>query len=305
MLYDDFVIYLRCELNFSVHTVASYKHDLKQWQDFAEREIAPNLEPKDVTTADLRLWISSMSSRGISIRSIRRKIQALRAFYKYLMQRHGYTDNPAALLSTGKVPKRLPAFIPQNETNAIINEGWDRSDFTETRNHLIIDMFYSTGMRAAELIGLKDINVNTVTCELKVLGKRNKERIIPFGTELKNMINHYRTLKQKECPTTDPTAPFFTRPNGDALYYGLVNRIVHQALDGRVNCSRRSPHVLRHSFATDMLNNGADLNAVQHLLGHESLATTQVYTHLTYRELQQNYKLAHPRAQKKGGNYGR
>jgi integrase/recombinase XerC len=305
MLYDAFVTYLQCELNYSVHTVASYTQDIKQWREFAESNIAPDLKPEDVTTADLRLWVSHLSSQGIAVRSIRRKIQSIRAFYRFLMRRYGFKTNPAALLSTGRTPTRLPSFIPQNETNAILDEEWDKTDFIETRDRLILDMFYSTGMRASELIGLKDGDVDTNTCELKVLGKRNKERIIPFGKELCNLISLYRRLRIRELQTINRDDPFFIRPNGKEMYYVLVNKIIHAALDGRVHCAKRSPHVLRHSFATDMLNNGADLNAVQHLLGHESLATTQIYTHLTYRELQQNYKLAHPRAQKKGGNYGR
>ncbi|MDE6131284.1 MAG: tyrosine-type recombinase/integrase, partial [Muribaculaceae bacterium] len=158
-------------------------------------------------------------------------------------------------------------------------------------------MFYTTGMRAAELIGLRDADVDTRRCELKVLGKRNKERIIPFGQELQEMIELYRTLREKEIPGLQADE-FFVRPDGQPVYYVLVNKAVHSLLDGRVSATKRSPHVLRHSCATDMLNNGADLTAVQRLLGHASLATTQIYTHLSIRDLKNNYKLAHPRAQK-------
>ena len=174
--------------------------------------------------------------------------------------------------------------------------------FTDVRNALILLMFYSTGMRLSELIGLQDADVDTRRGELKVLGKRNKERLIPFGTELSEAIGAYRLRRDAEGATS-PTGRFFTRPDGSDLYPTLVQRLVKKELQGNTRATRLSPHTLRHSFATDMLNNGADLRSVQKLLGHESLQTTQVYTHVTRSELQHNYKLAHPRAQKQGGNF--
>ncbi len=241
-----------------------------------------------------------MASEGITTRSIRRKIQSLRAFYKYLMRRHGLQSNPAAELTTARMPKHLPSFIRPEQTEKILDEDYDHNDFTETRNHLIIDMFYSTGMRCSELIGLLDADVNLQRCELKVLGKRNKERIIPFGEEMRTLIIEYRKLRDDKIGTA-ASPHFFVRPDGRPLYRNLAYRIVHDTLSGRVTAEKCSPHVLRHSFATDMLNNGADITAVQQLLGHQSLSTTQIYTHLSYRELLNNYKLAHPRAQKSGG----
>ena len=173
-------------------------------------------------------------------------------------------------------------------------------DFETVRDALIVNMLYTTGMRAAELVDLDDGKVDCLACELKVHGKRNKERIIPFGKELKEMITRYRQIRNSTIGNSAPADPFFVRPDGKRVYYQLVYRVVRRTLSAaRVSSSRRSPHVLRHSFATDMLNDGADLTAIQKLLGHNSLATTQRYTHLSYRELQQNYQLAHPRAQKK------
>ncbi len=165
-------------------------------------------------------------------------------------------------------------------------------------------MIYSTGLRCSEIQGLMDKDVDTARGELKVLGKRNKERIIPFGKELSDMITTYRKLRDGTVGSTCQNE-FFVRESGEPLYRKLIYNVVHKALAGNTVASRQSPHVLRHSFATDMLNNGADLYAVQQLLGHQSLATTQVYTHITYRELKQNYQQAHPRALKKGGDYGR
>jgi len=307
MLVDSFLKYIRCELNLSAHTVLSYGADLRQWYDFASSTgiaacSARNAEPdpEAVTINDLRLWISFMSAEGVSSRSIRRKIQSLRAFYKYLMRCHGIAVNPAAELVAARMPKRLPTFILPDQTEKILDDDFNRNDYIEVRNRLIVNMFYSTGMRCSELMGLLDADVDTRKCELKVLGKRNKERLIPFGEEMKGLIILYRNLRDTAIPD-GRDACFFLRPDGQPLYRRLIYKIVHDTLKGRVSSARCSPHVLRHSFATDMLNNGADITAVQQLLGHQSLSTTQIYTHLSYRELLNNYKLAHPRAQKSGG----
>lgn len=296
MLIDDFLTYTRCELNHSAHTVLSYSIDLRQWAEWATDGHPERLQPADVTTGDLRQWILHLSHLGDKPRTLRRKATALRSFYRYLMRR-GITDrNPAADLILAKPDKPLPTYIRPGETRALFDSPFDRESFIDTRDRLIVLMLYTTGMRRAELIGLTDVNVDTARCELKVCGKRNKERIIPFGNELKEMIELYRQLREHETIET-PTS-FFVRPGGLPLYPMMVERVVHAVLAGNVHAPRLSPHVLRHSCATDMLNNGADITAVQQMLGHASLSTTQIYTHLTYRELKQNYQLAHPRARK-------
>lgn len=295
---DEFLKYLECEKCVSAHTLRAYASDLRLWRGFAAGGEDP--DPASVTIDDLRAWIMAMSAAGVSQRSIRRRIQALRAFFAWAMRRRGLAANPAAELSLARLPHRLPDFIRPDETAAVLDAPpADDGDFTAVRDHTILLLLYATGMRSAELIALRDADADTARGELKVLGKRNKERIIPFGSEVKQAIDTYRTLRHRILGFT-PEA-LFVRPDGRPLYYGLLNRIVHGSLDGAVHSRKRSPHVLRHSFATDMLNNGADLNAVQRLLGHSSLATTQVYTHLTYRDIQNNYELAHPRAQRKGG----
>lgn len=300
MYVDDFLKYIRCELNLSVHTVLSYQIDLTQWVNRATNGHPEDFDPESVTISDIRTWIAHLAKLKLSARTIRRKTQAIRSFYKYLMRYHGFKSNPAEEVSLSKIDKPLPVYIPQDETNALLDFDYDHSDFKETRNHLILLMLYSTGMRRDELITLEDKNVDTAKGELKVSGKRNKERIIPFGKELALHINEYVALRNKEV--APECTKFFLRENGKELYPKLVYNVVHNTLtEANVHSARRSPHVLRHSFATDMLNNGADLTAVQHLLGHQSLATTQVYTHITYRELQKNYQLAHPRASKRKG----
>lgn len=304
MLIKQFIEYLRCELNYSALTVASYGKILAQWREFitggSEVAHTPNFDPYSVTVNDIRAWAASMANAGLSVRTVRWKLSAVRTFYNYLCKRHGAKANPAAEVVMAKLPKTLPHFIAEDETMAVLNDDLlDTNNFVELRDYLVVEMFYSTGMRAAELIGLSDESIDMSRCELKVLGKRNKERTIPFGEHLKLLIEQYRTVRAATLGDSVKPEAFFVRESGEPLYYGLVNKIVHSRLDGAVHSSKRSPHVLRHSFATDMLNNGADLNAVQHLLGHTSLATTQIYTHITYRELLNNYQLAHPRAQSK------
>lgn len=298
MLYAAYYEYMRCEMNLSSRTVVAYKSDLEQLRTFCREHFGKD-GPEEITLADLRLWVTDMSTRGVGPRSVARKVTAVRSFYDYLCRREGLSANPTLKLRAPKAPKPLPAFVPQNETEEIIDSfSDDADDFRTIRNELIVTMLYSTGMRASELTGLRDAAVDVATGELKVLGKRNKERIIPFGKELRSMIQHYRSIRRDTVG--GEVERFFVHPDGRPVHYSLVNRVVHDVLDGAaVHSSKRSPHVLRHSFATDMLNNGAELTAVQQLLGHASLATTQKYTHLTYRELQNNYKLAHPRALKK------
>lgn len=300
MFIQEFLTYIRCELNLSVHTVSSYRIDLEQWRDWATDNGSRTFEPNDVTASDLRAWLAHIAGENLSPRSIRRKVQSLRAFFKFMMLRHGLTANPAAELSLARTPKPLPVYIPETETNSMLDSDFNSDDFTETRNRLIITMLYSTGMRQDELLTLTDCNVDTRKGELKVHGKRNKERVIPFGQELAAMIETYRKLRKRDVDFLSDR--FFVKENGEPVYAKLIYNVVHRTLsEAGVHASRLSPHVMRHSFATDMLNSGAELSAVQQLLGHQSLATTQVYTHITYRELKQNYELAHPRASKRKG----
>ena len=290
-----FLSYLQAELNYSPLTVDAYGRDLRQFRDHLTSE-PDAFDPALVTQSDIRSWIAVSASRGCSRRTLRRKIQSLRSFFKYLNLIEAASDNPAAEVALPKPPENLPTVVREEEINNLLDDEFDSTDFIETRNHLILLTLYSTGLRRAEIISLRDIDIDTRRRELKVLGKRNKERVIPFGDELALAIDEFRALRD-ECGIGEAER-LFTRPSGDPLYPRIVNEVVKSQLKGRVHASKLSPHALRHTFATDMLNNGADLNAVQQLLGHNSLTTTQIYTHISYRELKQNYQLAHPRAQK-------
>ncbi len=294
---DKYLQYIKLELNLSRHTQVAYGNDLRQWEAFLTQG-GTDLDVTSVTTSDIRAWMLHLSNEGDGSRTLRRKLQAVRALYKWLMINGEVTQNPAAEVEMAHIPKRLPQMVRESSVDSVIDNYIDENDFDEVRNRLIVMMLYETGMRRDELIGLLDHNVDTAKGELKVHGKRDKDRIIPFGTELAQCIDSYREFRDKVTTCGDR---FFVRSNGEPLYPMLVYRVVKRQLGEAGVTSKRSPHVLRHTFATAMLNNGASLNSVKELLGHESLATTQIYTHVTFSELKKNYKLAHPRALKKGG----
>ena len=221
----------------------------------------------------------------------------MRGFYKHLARRGLIADSPAADLELARLPKRLPTFVREEAMDSVIAAPIDDDDTQAVRDRLVVMMLYETGMRRAELIGLLDRDVDTAKRELRVHGKRDKDRIIPFGTELAEEITHYRQLRNRDGLGGEH---FFTRRGGQPLYPSLVYKVVHNAL-ADAGAAKSSPHVLRHSFATALLAHGAELASVKELLGHESVATTQIYTHVTLSDLKQNYKHAHPRALKKGG----
>ena len=299
---EGFLKYLRYELNYSVHTVLSYGNDLRQFAEFLTRGDSEQLRLDDVSVNDIREWMMSLSNAGDCQRTIRRKVQSVRALYKYMQRRALIDRNPATMVELAKLPKRLPTYVRSENINALLDQEIDIADFTAVRNKLMLMMFYETGIRRAELIGLTDANVDVAAMQIQVHGKRNKDRIVPFGSELLGWIERYRDLRSQQV--TCECDEFFVGTNGKPLYPSLVYNVVHDALQAAGGTDKFSPHVLRHSFASAMLNNGAQLNNVKELLGHESLAATQVYTHITFSELKDNYQSAHPRALKKGGHYG-
>lgn len=298
MLIDTFLKYIRYELNLSTHTVLSYKKDVEQFGKFVSGG-SDTIDFESVTLNDIRAWMAFLAKSGDVMRTIRRKVQALRALFKFMMKRGLISANPAEAIEMSKLPKYLPSYIRSENMDMLLSAEIDENDFISVRDRMIVLMLYSTGIRRAELIGLEDIAVDDVACQIKVHGKRNKDRIIPFGEEMREAICRYRVLRAKEVG--EACESFFVRLGGEPLYPSLVYNVVHTSLAKVGGGKKLSPHVLRHSFASAMLNNGAQLNSVKEILGHESLAATQVYTHITFSELKQNYKLAHPRAIKKGG----
>lgn len=304
MIIDEYISYLQCELGRSKLTVKAYKADLEQWRDFATGGGEIEFAADAITTSDLRRHAAALSAAGVSARSIKRKMAAISSFFRWMMKRHGMKSNPALDVKLARPHKTLPSAIPAEQTQRLLDRPYDAENFESMRDHLILEMLYCTGMRASELTSLLDSEVDSIAGKLKVHGKRNKERIIPFGPSLSKTIDEYRRLRDSAFGTEGASPAFFVGAKGNALSYKTLNRVVHSQLDGQVSVAKRSPHVLRHSFATDMLNQGANLNNVKQLLGHASLETTQIYTHISLSEIKQIYQTAHPRALKKGGHHG-
>ena len=292
---ESFLRYLRYEKNYSSYTVLFYKKDLEQFVEF-RRGLRSDAEVMPVESDDVRNWIISLSEQGLSPRTISRKISALRSYYKFVQSRGEVVDNPVVGVKLPKTRKTLPSFVRPERMEQLLDADVSVDDFELMRDRLIVAMLYETGMRRAELIGLQDVAVDNNTCELRVLGKRNKERVIPYGRQLQEAISVYRAKRNE---VVGETKYFFVRKNTMPMYDKLIYNIVHRALGEVSTLAKKSPHVLRHSFASAMLNDGAGINSVKELLGHSSLASTEVYTHITFEELKQSYKRAHPRAEKK------
>ena len=293
MLTDSFLDYLRYERNYSEKTVLAYGEDISQLREFAQEEIG-DFNPAEVTPELIREWIVSLMDKGYASTSVNRKLSSLRSFYKFLLKKKVVLVDPLRKITGPKNKKPLPSFLKENEMNRLLDDTDFGEGFEGCRDHLIIEMFYATGIRLSELIGLDDKDVDFSASLLKVTGKRNKQRLIPFGDELKEGMFEYVNVRNEQV--LESGGAFFVRKNGERLYKNLVYNLVKRNLSKVVTLKKRSPHVLRHTFATTMLNNEAELGAVKELLGHSSLATTEIYTHTTFEELKKVYKQAHPRA---------
>ncbi|MCL1942372.1 MAG: tyrosine-type recombinase/integrase [Candidatus Azobacteroides sp.] len=299
MYIEPFLQYLRYEKNYSSHTVSSYHKDLSQFDLFVQDKFYVS-DWKEVQADMIRSWIVSLMNDGDAPRTVNRKLSALKSFFKFLKKEGEVKTNPVKNIRGPKTNKPLPSFVKEKEMDMLLDDVFIVNDFESCRDHLIIELFYLTGMRRAELIELKTTDVDLSANQLKVTGKRNKQRYIPFGDELNRHICEYEKLKDQEVPGSDNY--FFVRKNGKKMYPKLVYLLVNKYLTSVSSLSKRSPHVLRHTFATSMLNHGAGLNEVKELLGHESLAATEIYTHITFEELKKVYHSAHPREKATGGH---
>lgn len=292
----SFISYISKEKRFSKHTVTAYTKDLEQFL----AHIQGNLEIdklEDVDHHDIRSWIISiLEDENLQPVSVNRKISCLRSFYKYLVRNEAVSKNPMLRITSLRTKKKLPLFLEQAQMENLLNGIEFGNDFAGLRDKLIVELLYCTGMRRAELIELKASNVNRSKNELKVLGKRNKERIIPLSANMVALLEEYEKLKASFF-SSDGTADYLVvNDAGRQLSDGFVYRKVNRYLRLVTTIEKKSPHILRHTFATHMLNNGADLNAIKELLGHANLSATQVYTHNSIDKLTQIYKQAHPRA---------
>lgn len=292
MFLDSFIGFLRVERNYSEHTLRAYANDLRSFRDYLAC-IDGSLSFLDAGTDLMRAWVANLMDGGAAPASVSRKMSALRAFYDFLRSEGHVSSNPAVLLQGPKKRKKLPSFVKEEDMDCLLDEVVFGEGFDACRDRMIIVCFYSTGMRLSELVGLDVCNVDMGQSVIKVLGKRNKERIVPFGAEMKRELENYLEQRSVVCP--DGGALFVSR-NGRRVSTSSVYRLVREKLSGVTSIKKKSPHVLRHSFATAMLNGDAELLAVKELLGHSRLATTEVYTHLTFEELKRFYNKAHPRA---------
>ena len=289
MQQQKFINYLSFEKRSSVHTITSYSNDLGQFVLFLLDEYQIRTEISEVNFQIVRSWIASLLEQGVSPRTVNRKISTLKTYFKFLIREGIIHESPMSKVVSPKSKKRLPLFVEENQIESLLNEVEFDDGFIGERDKVIIELFYVTGIRLSELINIKILDINFDNNLVKVLGKRNKERLIPLSDrvlkELRVFIEKYKICNY-----------LFTNLGGTKVYTKLVYRVVNRYIGKISSINKKSPHILRHTFATHMLNNGADINAIKELLGHANLSATQVYTHNTIEKLKSVYKQAHPRA---------
>jgi integrase/recombinase XerC len=296
---QDFLDHLKYQKRYSQHTIISYERDLK---DFAAY-LLKDFEESDITISRptyIRSWLASLKegtseTPKITSKSINRKISSLRSFFKHLLRNEVIKVSPMATVISPKVPKRLPQFADEKSTDKLFNDVEFAEGFAGLTERLVLEILYNTGIRRSELVNLKEYSIDRANSNIKVLGKGNKERIIPVSAELMNHIRHYSEEKKKLFADNENRFLFVSN-KGKQITAAKVYAIAKDKLSGVTTIEKKSPHILRHSFATQLMNNGADINAVKELLGHSSLAATQIYTHNTIEKLKDVYKKAHPKA---------
>jgi len=289
---DSFLSYLKDEKRYSKHTLLSYNNDLSQFDRFCNIYLN-NTELSELTHKDVRKWIVFLMNDSCSARSINRKLSTLRSFFRFLRRESLVQNNPMELVVAPKKGKKLPNFLSEENMLVLRNVDFGEGFFAK-RDSLILELFYQTGMRLSELMNLKVNDVDWSACCLKVLGKRNKERILPISDNLMKILDEF--VAHEEFDDNIAGGVLFYTEKKNTVYEKLLYRTVVKYLSQITTMAKRSPHVLRHTFATHLLNNGAELNAVKELLGHSSLAATQIYTHTSFEVIKNVYEQAHPRA---------
>jgi len=290
----SFLDYLKYQRRYSAYTIRSYHDDLIQFVGFLATQYG-EVSLDAIGHNHVRSWLASIKERDITSKTINRKISSLKSFFKYLVKTGVVAQTPMLRVITPKVSKRLPEFIGESDAGKLIGSLKHTEDWKSLNTRILITLFYTTGMRLSELVNLKESQVDFGKKQVKVLGKGNKERIIPIGQEIVGMIAEYIQYKKKEFESVDNT--LLVTEKGKKMYAKYPYLLVRSFLGSEVKTlNKKSPHVLRHSFATHLSNNGADLNAIKELLGHSSLAATQIYTHNTIEKLKTVYKKAHPKA---------
>jgi integrase/recombinase XerC len=288
---QSFFDYLTYEKKYSVHTVTSYKTDIRAFLQFINPQ-NEDLNASEINYQHIRAWVSDLIKNKIAARSVNRKLSALKSFFKFLQRQQVIELNPMSKISGPKIPKRLPVFVDEHQMEDLFTDVAFEEGFNGQRDKLVLDILYQTGIRRSELTHLKELDVDLFNATIKVLGKRNKERIIPISLPLKRNLEVYLQVK-KELNLSNPM--LLVSEKGHTLSDQAVYRSVKKYLSQITTIQKKSPHVLRHTFATHLLNNGADINAVKDLLGHANLSATQIYTHNTIDKLKKSYRQAHPR----------
>ena len=293
---EKFIEYLRYEKNYSSQTEISYLNDIVQFEEFIKAK-DDNLSLTSVDSDFVRIWMGSLIEKGFKASTVNRKLSALKCLFNYLTKSNIIEKSPVESVSGPKLRSRIPSFVNERQMDEILDDSSNFSeDFRGVRNQFLIETLYLTGMRRAELISLKDSDIDFTSCTLRVTGKGNKQRLIPFSELTKEKLKKYIQIRNKEIENKSPF--LFVKEDGEAMYPKLVYRIINTYLNSISTLSKKSPHVLRHSFATVMLNNGAEINSIKELLGHSSLSSTEIYTHVTFEEMNKTYQNAHPRAKK-------
>jgi integrase/recombinase XerC len=290
---ESFINYLKYERRYSQLTAVAYKKDLDQFEEFYVKTVG-DFNVEGINDKVARMWVIELMDNGISARTVNKKISALKSFYKYLLRLEVISENNLVNVVVPKVRKKLPLFVEEKNLNHLLDDGFFAQDFEALRDKLIISLLYGTGIRLAELMHLKDADIYQTEYLIKVLGKRNKERIVPYPRTLNVLIEQYKAERtqlfgsQVKC--------LLLTASGEPVYEKLIYRVVNKYLTLVTTIEKKSPHVLRHTFATHLLNRGADLNAVKEMLGHSNLSATQIYTHISLDKIQKVYRQAHPRS---------
>jgi len=290
---ESFINYLKYEKRYSQLTAIAYKKDLDQFEEFFIKTVG-DFNVEGINDKIAREWVISLMDSGLSARTVNKKISALKSFYKYLLRLELVSDNKLVHITVPKVRKKLPQFLDEKNIIHLLDDGFFAEDFEGIRDQLIISMLYGTGIRLAELMHLKDTDVHQNEYQIKVFGKRSKERIVPYPRSLNLLISKYKALRNDIFGTSFPS--FFLTKTGEPVYEKLIYRVVNKYLAYVTTIDQKSPHVLRHTFATHLLDRGADLNAVKELLGHANLSATQIYTHTSLEKIRKVYRQAHPRS---------
>ena len=290
---ESFINYLKYEKRYSPLTAVAYKKDLDQFEEFYVKTIG-DFNVEGINDKTVRGWVVNLMESGLSARTVNKKVSALKSFNKYLLRMQVVGENKLVNVIVPKVRKKLPQFVGEENLDHLLDDGFFGKDFEAIRDKLIVSLLYGTGIRLAELMHLKDSDIREPEFLIKVLGKRNKERIVPYPRSLNTLIDEYKTERTRLFGT--PVSCLLLTAKGNPAYEKLIYRVVLKYLTMVTTIDQKSPHVLRHTFATHMLNRGADLNAVKEMLGHANLSATQIYTHTSLEKIQRVYRQAHPRS---------